>query len=80
MVVSKSIKFYRHVIKSGADPGGGRGVPIPSFFWKINAFEWGHVIGTPLCPGLGTPLFKMIQELWGHFTPLHGKSLNSSFL
>ena len=39
----------------------GSGVGTPSFFWPINAFEWGHIVGTPpsFYPGLGTPLFKM---------------------
>ena len=41
-----------------ADPGGGfRGLE-PPFFQTINAFEWGHIVGTPLGPGFGTPLFK----------------------
>ena len=45
--------------ESLADPGGGFQGLEPPFFWPINAFEWGHIVGTPLCPGLETPLFKM---------------------
>ena len=29
----------------------------PPFFWTINAFEWEHIVGTPLYSGLGTPSF-----------------------
>ena len=46
---------------SVVDPGGLQGM--------INAFEWGHVVGTPLCPGLGNPLFKMSGS-----APEHGKA------
>ena len=42
-----------------ADPGGVPGVGIP-LFWPINAFKWGHIVGTPLpLSWVGTPLFKM---------------------
>ena len=29
-------------------------------FWTIIAFEWGHMVGTPFCPGLGTNIFRMV--------------------
>ena len=44
--------------RSSGGSRGGSGVGTP-LFWPINAFEWGHIVGTPLYPGLGTPLFKM---------------------
>ena len=34
---------------------------ITPFLWTINAFEWGHIVGTPFFSWVGTPLFKMIH-------------------
>ena len=39
---------------------GGRGLQ-PPFFWPLNAFEWGHIVGNPpfFVLGWDPPFFKM---------------------
>ena len=48
-------KFMLACHSGGSRGGGFRGLEPPFFFWPINAFEWEHIVGTPLYSVLGTP-------------------------
>ena len=45
-----------------------------SFLWMINAFEWGHIVGTPFLSWVGNPSFKMAGT-----APYNLFCLNSDF-
>ena len=59
---------------SGGPRGRFRGLETP-IFSDDQAFEWGHMVETPLYPGLGTPLLKIAGS-----APVLKESLNTGDL
>lgn len=63
--------FYLALV---ANPGGPGLEPFFTFIWKINAIEWGHIVGTPLYRGLGSPYPTLIND------KIHPASCESNYL
>ena len=62
MHIFKAVLNYMHTRYQWRIQGEGFGGWNHSFFWTINVFEWGHMVGTtpsPFCPGpLRPPSFS----------------------
>ena len=62
MHIFKAVLNYMHTRYQWRIQGEGFGGWNHPFFWTINVFEWGHMVGTtpsPFCPGLRPPSFQM---------------------